>query len=330
MRAIHVNWTKPFFERHRLRGHGFETTRNIKSDCYDQPEYQILYTILSALHWKRLNGPIKLYTDSIGLEFYQQFGISSLYDDIDIDFLNGYSKSKVDPAYFWTSGKIKCLAHQTSPFVFLDQDMIIRNKLPNYIFERDLTVTHWEIPRGYYYFEQPDWEREIKHIPFPENYNTSDWSPNTSFLYFKNLNLLREYHDWHKKLVNTNGEEVPEWFWLLTDQGILGHVIREGDYTVETLTDKIFLANSNYSTKQERYKGKSEAWYYPIDSSKHKENDIHWEHVWFNKIHLGNNEELKHRETFRYFKEIIEFEGSKYLTHSRFKKYWDEYNNQDN
>ena len=31
-------------------------------------------------------------------------------------------------AYFWTSGKIKCLAHQTEPFVFLDQDMIIRNK----------------------------------------------------------------------------------------------------------------------------------------------------------------------------------------------------------
>ena len=51
MKAIHVNWTKPFFERHRLRGHGFETTRSIQSDCYDQPDYKVLYTILSAIQW---------------------------------------------------------------------------------------------------------------------------------------------------------------------------------------------------------------------------------------------------------------------------------------
>ena len=131
MKAIHVNWTKPYFHRNRLRGHGFELLKNIKSDTYDVPDSQILFTLLSISYWKRYNGPIKLYTDSIGAAFYQRFGILDLYDEVDIKFLNNYSKSNVDPAYFWTSGKIKCLAHQTEPFVFLDNDMIIKQEIPD-------------------------------------------------------------------------------------------------------------------------------------------------------------------------------------------------------
>lgn len=323
MRAIHVNWTKPYFERHRLRGHGFETTRSIKSDCYDQPDYQVLYTMLSAIYWKKLNGPIKLYTDSIGLEFYRQFRMHELYDELDIDFLNGYSKSSVDPAFFWTSGKIKCLAHQTSPFVFLDQDMIIKTKLPDYT--SDLVVAHWEIPRGYYYFEKEDWEKEIKHIEFPKDYNCSDLSPNTSFLMFNNLDVLNEYHNWHKKLVDTKGEYVPEWFWLLTDQGILGHTIRENNYSADTLTDRVFLANSNYSDKSQRHLGKSEQWYYPVDCNRNKDISIIWEHIWFKKIAYGISEEIRLMETKRFFGDIVKLGFSKYLQHSRFKKYWDEY-----
>ena len=191
MKAIHVNWTKPYFERHRLRGHGFESTKNLKSETYNIPDSQILFTLLSIAYWKEYNGPIKLYTDSIGASFYQRFGLLDLYDEIDIKYLNNYSKSKIDPAYFWTSGKIKCLANQTEPFVFLDNDMIIKQKLPEWVRTDDLTIAHWEIGRGYYYFDKEKWEREITHIPWIENYNVDDWSPNTSFLCFNNIDLLK-------------------------------------------------------------------------------------------------------------------------------------------
>lgn len=335
MKAIHVNWTKPYFEKHRLRGHGFAITRDLESKTYDQPTYQILYTMLSAIYWKIHNGPIKLYTDSIGLNFYQQFRINELYDEIDINFLNGYSKTKVDPAYFWTSGKIKCLAHQTTPFVFLDQDMIIRAPLPVNITNSDLTITHWEIPRGEYYFTKKNWGNEITHIKFPTNYDCNDWSPNTSFLLVNNFELLKEYHNWHKKLVTTNGEEVPEWFWLLTDQGILGHVIREGDYHVSTLTNKIFLANGNYGTYETRYKGQAENWYYPIDA---KPDEIllkdfygkdvqYWEHVWMDKIHYHSHPKYKEEQTQRFFDEVVGLGYGEYLSNNpRFEPYWNEYN----
>ena len=261
--------------------------------------------------------------------FYQQFYIPELYDEVDINFLNGYSKTQVDPAYFWTSGKIKCLAHQTSPFVFLDQDMIIRSKLPDDVLKSEIAVTHWEIPRGYYYFNEKDWKSQIKHIDFPNNYNCLDWSPNTSFLLFNNLKIVKEYHDWHKKLVNTNGEEVPEWFWLLTDQGILGHVVREGDYSVNPLTDKIYLADSNYGNEETRYKGKCENWYYPMNPDYTKE-EISWEHVWIDKIHYSFIPDYKEKQTQRFFDEIVFLGYSDYLQHARFVKYWDVYKSKDN
>ena len=317
MKAIHVNWTKPFFEKDRLRGHGFETIKNIESETYTQPDYQLLYTILSALNWKKYNGPIKLYTDSIGASLYQRFGLLDLYDEIDINFLNNYSKSDIDAAYFWTSGKIKCLAHQTEPFVFLDQDMIIREKLPEWTRVNDLTIAHWEIGRGYYYFDREKFEKEITHIPWIDNYNVDDWSPNTSFLCFNNMELLKEYHEWHKKLVTTNGENIPEWFWLLTDQGILGHIIRENDYHVNTLTQNISLAHHNNVDGTNRYKGKAEKWYAPLNPSN---KELPFEHVWLDKINTQN------LQTNKWFKELVdELNMSHYLTDTRWSKYWETY-----
>lgn len=330
MKGIHVNWTKPYFHKHRLRGYGFESTRQLASKTYEQPDYQVLYTILSALHWKK-NGPISLYTDSIGAAFYQQLGILDMYDEVNVKFLNGYSKTDVDPAYFWTSGKIKVLANQSEPFVFLDQDMIIRTKLPNYIFNKDITVAHWEIPRGYYYFDKERWDRDIKHVDWIENYHVDDLSPNTSFLYFKDPKIIKDYHALHKKLVNTNGEEVPEWFWLLTDQGILGHVIRQNDYKVQTLTDKIFLAGVNHGTPETRYKGISESWYYPAIDYKEYINedkeDLDWYHVWIDKIHFKFVPEYKKAQIRGFFEEIVALGFEKYLQHPRFHKYWREYAN---
>ena len=319
MKAIHVNWTKPFFEKHRLRGHGFEIIKNLQSTTYNQLDSQLLYTMVSAANWKRSNGKIKLYTDSVGASFYQRFGLLDLYDEVDINFLNGYSKSSIDAAYFWTSGKIKCLAHQTEPFVFLDQDMIIRDKLPQWVRTNDLTVAHWEIGRGYYYFDEEKWKKDITHTEWPKNFNKDDWSPNTSFLCFNNLDLLKPYHDWHKKLVTTNNENIPEWFWLFTDQGVLGHIIRENDYRINTLTQKIALSHHNSVDGVNRYKGKAEKWYLPENTDPDKE--FEFEHVWLDKINNVNSDHL-----YLWFEELVNcLNCSKYLGDSRWDKYWKKY-----
>lgn len=324
MKAVHVNWTKPYFERQRLRGHGFEVMRNSISKTYELTDFQILYTMASIAFWKKSNGPIKLYTDTIGANYYQSISILNMYDEVDVKFLNGYSKSNVDAAYFWTSGKIKCLANQTEPFVFLDQDMIVKEKLPYWSYNSDLTIAHWEIGRGYYYFDKEKFEKEITHIPWIENYDINDWSPNTSYLQFNNIELLKEYNEWHKKLVTTNGKSVPEWFWLLTDQGILGHVIRENDYKTNCLTQQVSLSHHNTIDIATRYKGKAEKWYKPLNTDDNKEIDHH--HVWLDKIGYNLDKNKYNELTNFWFSKLIEMGYSDNLHKDIFKKHWDEYN----
>ena len=69
----------------------------------------------------------------------------------------------------------------------MDNDMIIKEKLPEWTRTDDLTIAHWEIGRGYYYFDKEKFEKEITHTPWIDNYNVDDWSPNTSFLCFNIL-----------------------------------------------------------------------------------------------------------------------------------------------
>ena len=297
MRAIHVNWTKPFFHRDRLRGHGFKVFRSYDSDSYFQPEYSILTTILSALWWKRINGSIKLYTDNVGAEYYRKIGILEIYDEVNTDVLENYND--VDPAYFWTSGKIRCLKEETDPFVFLDQDFIVRSKLPD--LETPITIGHWEIPRGYYYFTKDQFEREIKHCEFPKNYNINALVPNTSFLAFNDLRIRDLYVSMHSDLVKTEGHEVPEWFWLLTDQGILGHAIRESQTKTGTITDRVYLSDSDHANIMGRRYGLSEPWY---TFTSPKKDIVSWEHLWYMKAVFSDEPELRESTEHRYKEEI--------------------------
>jgi diadenosine tetraphosphatase ApaH/serine/threonine PP2A family protein phosphatase len=297
MKGVHVNWTRPFFERHRLRGHGFKIQRELQ-DSYTQPTYQILYTVLSVLRWKQFNGPIKLYTDTIGLQFYQSIGVDKLYDEINTEILDNYTE--IDAAHFWTSGKIHCLQFETEPFTFLDQDFIVRGKIPSH--PTDLAVGHWEIPRGYYYFTREQFNREVSHYKLPDDYNPNAWIPNTSFMQVNNIEVIKNYVEEHKKMVSTN-QEVPEWFWLLTDQGVLGHTIRHFNYSVDSLTDKIFLSDSDYGSESTRAQGLSEAWYYPMNANLDKDS-LEWEHVWLAKVVYGLNPDFLAQDTKRFRDEI--------------------------
>lgn len=53
MKGVFVNWTKPYVERERLRGHAFKVYKNRNDDSYWTADHEILYTILSVGYWKK-------------------------------------------------------------------------------------------------------------------------------------------------------------------------------------------------------------------------------------------------------------------------------------
>lgn len=303
MKAIYVNWSAPYFNRDRLRGHGFKIFKESSVE-YFKPDYEILFTILSVAYWKKFNGTTKLYTDKVGFEYYKSIGLLELWDEIDIDKLEKFNELQIDPAVFWTSAKTYCIATEEAPFVFSDLDFIIRQEMPAYFYNANVAIPHWEIPRGYYY---PTREEMQKYWQPFDGFAQHMLMPNTSLLYINDTTLQETYLNMHMQLVNSfdtsDLTKTPEWVWLLADQGLFGQAIRKINIKTETLTDKIFLAeNEGWMPNAE---GWADMFYYKMNADQSKEK-TDWEHVWLAKVVYGFDPDFKKRECQRYYYEICQ------------------------
>jgi hypothetical protein len=272
--------------------------REQKSDEYITTDEELLFTILSVGYWREFNGKTKLFTDSDGLRYYVKNNMVDLWDEIDTNTLDNYNE--VDAGQFWTSGKSYCIGMEQIPFCFMDLDFIIREKLPEWVFQSDVTIPYWEIPRGYYYPNEEQYS-QIKHWSPPSDYSYKMMIPNTSFLYINNHQVQKEYLKDHIGAVDTK-DEIPEWFWLVTDQGLFGQVLRRFNTKVQTLTDKVFLADhEGYETNV----GLACGYYYQIEHDKTKD-DLNWWHIWTRKVLYSLNEEVRVSDCKMFYREIVE------------------------
>lgn len=315
MKGVFVNWTKPYVERKRLKGFRFDGLREMESVEYTTPDQEILFTILSVGYWKKLNGPTKLFTDKAGFDYYRKNKMLRLWDEIDVVTLENYDW--VDAGQFWTSGKSYAIGKQELPFVFLDLDFIVRQKLPDWVFDSKVTVPYWEIPRGYNYPTKDQFD-QIKHWKPKDNFAYNMLVPNTSFLYVNDQSVQKEYLEEHLKAVNTK-DEIPEWFWLLTDQGLFGQSLRNNNVNPQSLTDKVFLPEYEFVDTEI---GKADAFFYKIKHDPSKD-DLRWQHVWFRKFIYNYDEQFRVKDCKEFYQEILNelSEYSYILDNPRLEKY---------
>ena len=142
---------------------------------------------------------------------------------------------------------------------------------------------------------------------------------------YNNLEIVKEYVDWHKRLVDTPDQNTPNWFWLVTDQGILGHLIRQKKLNVQTLTDRVYLPYADFHFGEDVFtrflEGYPHQWHLPLKPDETKE-QLDWEHIWLAKIAYQDRPNLIQQEAQRYFDEIWQLGGQSYLQHPRFSRYW--------
>ena len=185
-----------------------------------------------------------------------------------------------------------------------DLDFIVRQKMPDYFYSQNVAIPHWEIPRGYYY---PSLEEMKKYwTPF-DGFACHMLMPNTSLLYINDTELQKSYLQMHLDLVNSfdtsDLTKVPEWVWLLADQGLFGQALRKMNIATQTLTDRIFLAeNEGWSPQAE---GWADMFYYKLNADRSKE-QTQWEHVWLAKVVYAFDQDFKLKECQRYYKEICQ------------------------
>lgn len=229
MKVVFVNWTKPFF----FKNPGQE---------YNITDEELLISKTSAINARKfLKFPIKLFTDDVGYSFYEKHGMLELFDEVDVDVLNQYNEHTLDAGKWWTSGKAIVIGKEEPPFLFLDNDFIVKSKLPESVFDYDLVHTHWELHRGPY-FATEDLIEEYK-VPI-DNFNERMLMPNTSFVFMNNRELQDSYYRNHLKVVSAEYKDIPPWLWLLSDQSILGYCARELNCKVASIEDKTYLAYS--------------------------------------------------------------------------------------
>ena len=195
--ALHVNWTKPS----RVREPGRQ---------YYIEDFDLLSTILSALLWRRFNGPIKLYTDNVGYAYYSNLGMLDLWDGgVDVDVLEAIPNN-VPADIFWADAKLFAIREQTVPFLMMDTDLMvwsdIRERLKGYnvmaYHPESLTETTCYI--------------DYKSLKKPKGYKLNskwDWTIdpyNTALTYFADEKFLKYYTDSAIEFMRGNTERPSE------------------------------------------------------------------------------------------------------------------------
>lgn len=311
MLGVHVYWTKPQAEKEKIN-YFYEST--IIERSFTLTKYT---TILSALWWKKLNGPIKLYTDNEGLELYKKHKMDWLYDEIDVETLNNY---KGNPK-LWTAGKIYCMGLQKLPFCFLDNDLIIREKLNINDLKKDVGFTHWELPRGNEY-ELLNETLENSVIKSNLSLNLNTLVTNTSFFFVNNHKFQKRLLEEHYLNYKIKSADIDTSIWMYTDQIIPGQIIRNIGSTYFTLDSRLHIPYSSQMTNdylsftdsnfnpQERIT-EIPTWVIMENSNIQKYN---YEHLWVFKAHIVKNDVSFNERIESYTKEILDtFSEMKFL-----------------
>ena len=93
-------------------------------------DYELLTMILSALMWRKMNGPITLYGDARAIDYVEGQGLSHIW--------NGGIKEiqvpdSISPGVFWAAGKLYALKAAHMPAVMVDLDLIVWKNIGEYI-----------------------------------------------------------------------------------------------------------------------------------------------------------------------------------------------------
>ena len=150
-------------------------------------EFEILTLKLSALCWRRYNGPIYLVTDPVGAAYMQETGLDALYDGVEVGLSRDNRNIPVEK--FWASSKILALRERKLPCVILDMDLIVWEPLP--LVGSKVAAAHTEHIREDIY-------PPLSTFQVSKRYRFPDWDEtaeplNTSILYMADEDF-RDYY----------------------------------------------------------------------------------------------------------------------------------------
>ena len=156
------------------------------------PFFELACLALSAVMWRKLNGPIKFYVDLEGYEWFKERDLLDLWDSVDTDTVEAIPE-EINQNVFWASAKLFALRQERKPVAMVDTDLIVWTPLEGRLRGTRLTVLHREefsecylpanvlkIREGYQF--DPEWDWRI-------------YPCNTAFAWFGDVGFKDRYLD---------------------------------------------------------------------------------------------------------------------------------------
>ena len=207
--AYHVNWTKPV------------TLQKEANWQYQMEDFDVLSTILSALLWRKFNGPIMLYTDATGLEYYKRMEMTGLWNKV-YD-MNETVLADIPADIFWAAGKLlvvqkkykSSLFHKEEhkPFVIMDTDLLVWQSLTHLVGDNPIMAFHPETLGISCYLPLDLLKKPQGYVPDPE----WDWYQdpvNTAITYYsgneESMKFAGQYSRSASKFMKGNSERPME------------------------------------------------------------------------------------------------------------------------
>lgn len=184
MIGIHAYWAKPTLTG--TNGHHLEG-----ASTYDMYDFEIVHFLLSALFYKKLNGPIHLYTDPIFFDYLKKRNLLHFWDKVDSILYSKFEKQNIDSKTNWTGFKTWLLGELPAPFLVLDHDNLVYTRIPKELFDIPVRFAHPERINPYFYPDKAD--MDVKDFEYSKNW---DWSldvVNTCMMYFRDNEFKNEY-----------------------------------------------------------------------------------------------------------------------------------------
>lgn len=269
MLGIQAYWSRPTITG--TNGHHI-----IKNENFKMFDWELLHFALSALEYRRLNGPLILFTDHIFYDYLKRLDFAKFWDYIDTDKYDKFRSLNIVPQNNWTAFKTWLIGEIPSPFLMFDHDNVIHSKIPQQLFDIDVRFAHYEYINPYYYPEQH--ELDVKGFEFDPLWDWNSHVPNTCMMYFNNDDFKNMYSakaiDFERRNV-TKDERLSSVQYLFADQRLLIMMLKRHSIKFGQFSNKIWRLNF------EPYKNE------PLLD------DIVFDHTWGKKHSLVDKEDVR-------------------------------------
>jgi hypothetical protein len=267
IKCIYVDWSAPRI----LKGLSVKPKK----------EWEIAILIRSVYYSKNINGfsPV-LYCDKITEKYYQCLGIIDIFDEV-FPILP-IEEKEYNTSIFWAAGKFEAIKHCDSPFILMDLDLEIRKKID--LSDCEVFCSHEERIDENCCLFYPDPNLIDKRNYFRNiGVEFENRAINTSLLYFKDIELAKEYANIsidYMKTVKTPDENLEiNSYILLAEQRFLSEFCR-----IKGISPKKLI--SGYYVPSKSVIGQMEP---PFEESNVSEVSKYFLHIWGYKILLDSD-----------------------------------------